>query len=153
MDNIRIGRQDATDAEVMQAARMACCEEFVDKLPNGYQTIIGEDGATLSGGERQRLSIARALLKNAPVVLLDEVTASLDPENEREIQIAIARLVKDKTVIIIAHRMRTVINADKILVLDEGKIAETGTHDELLVKDGVYTKLYALQQSSMQWQV
>lgn len=153
MENIRIGKENATDEEVKNVAKLACCEEFIAKLPNGYETVIGENGSTLSGGERQRLSIARALLKDAPIVLLDEATASLDPENEREIQLAIARLVQDKTVIMIAHRMRTVTNADKILVLDGGKISEAGTHDELLAKHGLYEKLFTLQQSSVQWQV
>lgn len=153
IENIRLGRSIATDEEVMQAAKDACCQEFIERLPNGYQTMIGENGSTLSGGERQRLSIARALLKNAPVILLDEATASLDPENEGEIQQAIARLVKGKTVIMIAHRLRTVVNADQILVLDNGEVAEHGTHRELLGLNGIYEKLYHTQQESQKWSV
>ena len=145
MDNIRIGRRDATDEDVLRVARLACCDEFVSKLPDGYNTVIGENGQTLSGGERQRISIARALLKDAPVVLLDEATASLDVENETLIQAGISELVKDKTVLIIAHRMRTVANADKILVLDGGKIMEQGTPDELKARGGYFARMLALQ--------
>ena len=122
MENIRLGRGDATDEEVMAAARAAQCEEFIQRLPQGYQTNIGENGSALSGGERQRISIARALLKNAPIVLLDEATASMDAESETLVQDALSVLLKDKTVMVIAHRMRTVANADKIVVLDDGKI-------------------------------
>lgn len=145
MDNIRIGRRDATDEEVLRVARLACCDEFVSKLPDGYQTVIGENGQTLSGGERQRISIARALLKNAPVVLLDEATASLDVENETLIQAGISELVKNKTVLIIAHRMRTIANADKILVLGNGKIIEQGTPGELKARGGYFARMLALQ--------
>ena len=145
MDNIRIGRRDATDEEVLRVARLACCDEFVSKLPDGYQTVIGENGQTLSGGERQRISIARALLKDAPVVLLDEATASLDVENETLIQAGISELVKNKTVLIIAHRMRTIANADKILVLGNGKIIEQGTPGELKARGGYFTRMLALQ--------
>lgn len=147
MENIRIGRKGATDEEVMQAAREAQCDEFISRLPDGYQTVIGENGSALSGGERQRISIARALLKDAPVVLLDEATASLDAENETYIQEAISRLIKNKTVIIIAHRMRTVSGADKIVVIDGGHVAETGKPSELIKKNGIYAKMVRLQTS------
>lgn len=147
MENIRIGRKGATDEEVMQAAREAQCDEFISRLPDGYQTVIGENGSALSGGERQRISIARALLKNAPVVLLDEATASLDAENETYIQEAISRLINNKTVIIIAHRMRTVSGADKIVVIDGGHVAETGKPSELIKKNGIYAKMVRLQTS------
>lgn len=147
MENIRIGRKGATDEEVMQAAREAQCDEFISRLPDGYQTVIGENGSVLSGGERQRISIARALLKDAPVVLLDEATATLDAENETYIQEAISRLIKNKTVIIIAHRMRTVSGADKIVVIDGGHVAETGKPSELIKKNGIYARMVRLQTS------
>lgn len=145
MDNIRIGRRNATDEEVMRAARAAQCDEFVNRMPEGYQTIIGENGATLSGGERQRVSIARALLKNSPIVLLDEATASLDVENETKIQAAISELIQDKTVLIIAHRMRTVANADKIVVLEDGMVTETGTPTALLERGGIFSRMVKCQ--------
>ena len=145
MENIRIGKKDATDEEVIRAAKEAQCDEFISKLPDGYNTVIGENGSALSGGERQRISIARALLKDAPVILLDEATASLDAENETYIQEAISRLIKNKTVIIIAHRMRTVSGADKIVVIDGGHAAETGTPEELLKNNGIYAKMVRLQ--------
>jgi len=151
MENIRIGRKDATDAEVMKAARAAMCDEFIQKLPQGYQTMIGENGLTLSGGERQRISIARALLKDAPIILLDEATASLDAENETEIQQAISRLVEKKTVLIIAHRMRTVENANKIVVLADGTVAEMGTPAELLRQNGTFARMVKLQTESQNW--
>ena len=153
MENIRVGRKDATDEDVIAAAKAAHCHEFIEKLPDGYQTVIGENGSTLSGGECQRLSIARALLKDAPVILLDEATASLDVDNETEIQEAISELVKGKTVLIIAHRMRTVENADKIIVLDGGVVAESGTHDELMKKNGLYARLVKLQTDSVNWKL
>ena len=153
MENIRIGRRGATDEEVLAAAREAQCDEFVQKLPDGYDTMIGENGSTLSGGERQRISIARALLKDAPVILLDEATASLDAENETLIQRAISRLVKDKTVLIIAHRMRTVEGADKLVLLKDGTVAEQGAPRELLQKGGIYAKMCALQQRSGDWRI
>ena len=153
MENIRIGRQNATDEEVLAAAREAQCDEFVEKLPEGYQTMIGENGSALSGGERQRISIARALLKDSPVILLDEATASLDAENETHIQRAISRLVKGKTVLIIAHRMRTVEGADKLVLLKEGKVAEQGSPEELLAKGGIYAKMCKLQQQSGEWRI
>ena len=153
MENIRIGRQNATDEEVLAAAREAQCDEFVEKLPEGYQTMIGENGSALSGGERQRISIARALLKDSPVILLDEATASLDAENETHIQRAISRLVKGKTVLIIAHRMRTVEGADKLVLLKDGKVAEQGNPEELLTKGGIYAKMCKLQQQSGEWRI
>ena len=153
MENIRIGRQGATDEEVLAAAKEAQCDEFVEKLHEGYQTMIGENGSMLSGGERQRISIARALLKDSPVILLDEATASLDAENETQIQKAISRLVKGKTVLIIAHRMRTVEGADKLVLLKEGRVAEQGTPQELYAKGGLYTKMCELQQQSGNWKV
>ncbi|WP_330586699.1 ABC transporter ATP-binding protein [Aminipila terrae] len=151
MENIRLGRRGATDEEVLKAAAMAMCDEFIQKMPNGYQTIIGENGSALSGGERQRISIARALLKDAPIVLLDEATASLDVENESKVQKAISRLVKNKTVLVIAHRMRTIAGADHIVVLNEGRVHEEGTHEELLKSRGIYNKLWNLQTKSAEW--
>ena len=141
MDNIRIGKRDASDEEVLRAARLAQCDEFVSKMPKGYQTIIGENGETLSGGERQRISIARALLKDAPIILLDEATASLDVENETKIQAGISELVRDKTVLIIAHRMRTVVNADNIIVLKDGQVVESGSAEYLKKQKGIFAKL------------
>ena len=151
LENIRLGRRGATDEEVYAAARAARCDEFIRELPDGYQTMVGENGSTLSGGERQRISIARALLKNAPIILLDEATASLDVENETAVQEAISRLVKDKTVLIIAHRMRTVSSADRIVVLADGTVAEQGTPEELYQKNGIYTRMVKLQTESAQW--
>jgi ATP-binding cassette subfamily B protein len=153
LGNIRIGNPDATDEQVRTAAKAACCDEFAARLPEGYNTMLGENGATLSGGERQRISIARALLKDAPIVLLDEATASLDPENEAAIQKAISALIEGKTVLVIAHRLRTVAGADKIIVLDRGRIVEQGVHDELVARDGLYKKLYTLQTESLGWSV
>nr|WP_314994941.1 ABC transporter ATP-binding protein [uncultured Treponema sp.] len=150
-NNILIGNRNATREQVLAAAKAAQCDSFIEKLPHGYDTEIGENGYTLSGGERQRLSIARALLKDAPIILLDEATAALDPENETLIQHAISTLIKDKTVIVIAHRLRTVENADKIIVLNKGTIAETGTHAELMDKGGIYREMYRLQRESDQW--
>ena len=145
MDNIRIGRSGATDAEVIEAARLARCEEFVSQLPEGYDTLIGENGQKLSGGERQRISIARALLKDAPVILLDEATASLDVENETLLQQGISELVRDKTVLIIAHRMRTIRRADQVIVLREGRITESGSPEELLAQGGDFAAMVAQQ--------
>ncbi|MBM7023114.1 ABC transporter ATP-binding protein [Treponema sp. Marseille-Q4523] len=150
-NNILIGNRNATREQVFAAAKAARCDSFIEKLPQGYDTEIGENGYTLSGGERQRLSIARALLKDAPIILLDEATAALDPENETLIQHAIGTLIKGKTVIVIAHRLRTVENADKIIVLNKGMIAETGTHAELMEKGGIYREMYRLQRESEQW--
>lgn len=145
MENIRIGKRNATDEEVIKAAKLANCDEFVSKLPNGYNTDIGENGCKLSGGERQRISIARAFLKDAPIILLDEATSSLDVENETLIQTAISRLIKDKTVLVIAHRMRTVSGADKIVVLADGVVKEEGTAEELINKNGIFAHMAQLQ--------
>ena len=146
LENIRLGRRGATDEEVYAAARAARCDEFVRELPDGYQTVVGENGSTLSGGERQRISIARAILKDAPVILLDEATASLDVENETAVQEAISRLVKDKTVLIIAHRMRTVAGADHVVVLADGGVAQEGAPAELLAQNGLYRQMAERQQ-------
>lgn len=151
MENIRLGRKDATDAEVLEAARLANVDEFAEKLPDKWNTLIGENGCELSGGERQRISIARAFLKDAPIILLDEATASLDVENETLIQESLSRLIKNKTVMIIAHRMRTVAGADKIVVLSEGTVAEQGSSDMLLKKNGIYARMVKLQTQSQNW--
>lgn len=153
MENIRLGKHGATDEEVRAAAKAANCDEFVDKLPQGYDTHIGENGAKLSGGERQRISIARALLKNAPIVLLDEATASLDVENETKVQGALSALLKNKTVIVIAHRMRTVQAADQIIVLKDGGVTEAGKPEDLLKQNGEFAKMVRLQQQSAGWTV
>ena len=152
-ENIRLGKRNATDEEVYQAAKAANCDEFVQKLPNGYDTLIGENGAKLSGGERQRISIARALLKDAPIILLDEATASLDVENETKIQEALSRLLAKKTVLVIAHRMRTVQSADKIIVLEDGKVKEEGSPEQLYKQNGLYRHMLDLQNESAQWQI
>ena len=152
-NNIKIGNLEATDEQVLAAAKVACCDEFVKRLPDGYSTLLGENGSTLSGGERQRISIARALLKDAPIILLDEATASLDPENEVLIQNAISRLIKGKTVLVIAHRLRTIADADQILVLNNGKIEEAGAHEQLMSKNGLYQHLYQIQTKSQKWAV
>ena len=151
MENIRLGRKDATDEEVLEAARLANVDEFAEKLPDKWNTLIGENGCELSGGERQRISIARAFLKNAPIILLDEATASLDVENETLIQESLSKLIENKTVMIIAHRMRTVAGADKIVVLSEGTVAEQGDSDTLLKKDGIYARMVRLQTQSQNW--
>ena len=153
MENIRIGRRDATDEEVIEAGKMAQCLPFVQKLSDGWNTMIGENGCELSGGERQRISIARAFLKNSPIILLDEATASLDAENETEIQKALSKLIRNKTVLVIAHRMRTVENADKIVVLSGGHVAEEGSPDELLKHNGIFSHMVALQKESSEWKI
>ena len=153
IENIRIGKKDASDEEVLHAARLANCDDFVTRLPQGYNTLIGENGSELSGGERQRISIARAFLKDAPVILLDEATASLDAENETQIQQALSELIKDKTVLIIAHRMRTIANADHIVVLKDGRIAEEGTPAELYEKSGIYRRMAEQQIISQNWKM
>lgn len=150
LENIRVGKKDATDEEVYRAARLANCEEFVENLPNGYNTIIGENGSELSGGERQRISIARAFLKDAPIILLDEATASLDVENETKVQSALSRLIKDKTVMVIAHRMRTVAAANKIVVLANGTVAEQGTPSELMKSKGMFSQMVSIQTGDKQ---
>ena len=151
MENIRIGRKDASDEEVIAAAKLANCEEFAAKLPDGYNSMIGENGCELSGGERQRISIARAFLKNAPIILLDEATASLDVENETLIQAALSRLIKDKTVLVIAHRMRTVSGADKVVVLSDGSVAEQGKPEKLMDTGSIYPRMVKLQMISRDW--
>lgn len=151
LENIRIGKMDATDEEVIAAAKLAHCDEFAEKLSDGWNTVIGENGSELSGGERQRISIARAFLKDAPIILLDEATASLDVDNETMIQESLSRLIKDKTVMIIAHRMRTVANADKIVVLKDGVVAESGTPSELDAKDGIYANMVKMQNLAADW--
>lgn len=152
-NNILFGKQNATKEEVIVAAKKACCHDFIMQLPKGYDTMIGEGGCTLSGGEKQRISIARAMLKNAPVVLLDEATASLDPENEVEVQKAIGELISGRTVIVIAHRLKTIKDADNIIVLEDGRIAEQGTHDKLLQNKGLYNKLWTIQSQSSGWEL
>lgn len=151
LENIRIGKMDATDEEVIAAAKLAHCDEFAEKLSDGWNTVIGENGSELSGGERQRISIARAFLKDAPIILLDEATASLDVDNETMIRESLSRLIKDKTVMIIAHRMRTVANADKIVVLKDGVVAESGTPSELDEKDGIYANMVKTQNLAADW--
>ena len=153
MENIRLGRRDATDEEVLAAARAANCDEFVQKMPQGYATPIGENGALLSGGERQRISIARAILKDAPIVLLDDATASLDVENESAVQQALSRLLVGKTVLVIAHRMRTVMGADHVVVLAEGRVAEDGTPAELLAAGGLFARMASLKGQSADWKL
>lgn len=152
-NNIRYGREDATQEEIEAAAREACCHDFIMKLELGYDTPVGEGGSTLSGGEKQRISIARAILKNAPVILLDEATSSLDPENEADMQRAINRLVKGRTVVMIAHRLKTVVRSDNIIVLDKGRVVSQGRHEELLQTCGLYAKLWDIQSRSSGWKI
>lgn len=152
-NNIRVGNENATAEQVYDAARKARCDEFIMRLPQGYDTVLSENGGTLSGGERQRISIARALLKNAPIILLDEATASLDPQNEVLIQQAISELIYNRTVIVIAHRLRTIANADQIIVLDHGHIVEQGNFDSLMAQSGLFYKLYTIQQQNQGWNV
>ncbi|MBQ8970749.1 MAG: ABC transporter ATP-binding protein [Lachnospiraceae bacterium] len=153
MENIRVGKKDATDEEVLAAAKLANCDEFVRNLPEGYQTNIGENGSELSGGERQRISIARAFLKDAPVILLDEATASLDAENETQVQTALSRLIQNKTVMVIAHRMRTVMGADRVVVLADGVSKEQGTPAELLEQNGIFAGMVRLQTEGQNWSI
>ena len=153
MENIRFGKPGATDEEVLAAAREANCDEFVLRMKDGYRTRIGENGSRLSGGERQRISIARALLKDAPIVLLDEATASLDVESETKVQEALSGLLAGKTVLVIAHRMRTVLNADKVIVLDAGKVVEEGSPRDLLASGGVFRRMVDVQQSGLTWTI
>lgn len=152
-NNIKFGRRDATHDEVVEAAKKACCHEFISKLPNGYDTVIGEGGASLSGGERQRISIARAIMKNAPIIILDEATANVDPENEKDLMNAVDALTKEKTIIMIAHRLKTVRHADQIVVVDNGKISQLGTHDELMKQEGIYKRFVNARELAVSWKL
>lgn len=152
-NNIRLGKPEATQEEIMEAAKKACCHDFISLLSGGYDTVIGEGGATLSGGEKQRISIARALLKDAPIIILDEATANVDPENENALQQAIRSLTRNKTVIMIAHRLKTVRNADQIIVLDEGKVMQSGTHDELIAQKGLYADFIHVREKAVGWKI
>ena len=152
-NNIKFGKPDATHEEVVRAAKSACCHDFIMALPNGYDTVIGESGATLSGGEKQRISIARAILKDTPIIILDEATSSVDPENEAELQQAIEKLTEDKTVIIIAHRLKTVRNAQQIVVIANGGIAQRGTHQELMEQPGIYADFVNVREKAINWKL
>ena len=152
-NNIKFGKPDATHDEVVAAAKAARCHDFIFALPEGYDTVIGEGGATLSGGERQRLSIARAMLKDAPIVILDEATANVDPENEADLQEAIEALTGGKTIIMIAHRLKTVRRANQILVLEHGRITQRGTHDQLVQEPGIYADFIRTRQKAVNWKI
>ena len=152
-NNIKFGKSDATEDEIIEAAKKACCHDFIMALPEGYDTMIGEGGSSLSGGEKQRISIARAILKNAPIILLDEATASIDPENEHLIQQAISELIQGKTIVTIAHRLATIENADQILVVDHGKIVQKGTHDQLIQKKGIYRSFINIRERAEGWSI
>lgn len=152
-NNIKFGKPNATHDEVVAAAKKACCDDFIDALPDGYNTVVGEGGAALSGGEKQRLSIARAMLKDAPIVIFDEATANVDPENEDRLQAAIEALTRDKTIIMIAHRLKTVRHADQIVVLDGGRIVQRGTHDELLAQKGIYSDFVGMREKAIGWKL
>lgn len=152
-NNIKFGRPDATHEQVVAAAKAACCHDFISALPNGYDTVIGEGGSTLSGGEKQRISIARAMLKNAPIVILDEATASVDPENEHLIQQALSALTKGKTILTIAHRLATIQSADQILVVEDGRIVQRGTHDELMAQGGLYRRFIEIREQAEGWRL
>ena len=153
LDNIRMGNPDATEEQVIAAAKAARCHEFIEQLPNGYQTVIGSTGVHLSGGERQRIAIARAIVKDAPIIVLDEATAFSDPENEYLIQKAFEKLIQNKTVVMIAHRLSTIRNADQILIMEKGCLIESGTHDELLKKDGKYAQMWSSYTESINWKI
>lgn len=152
-NNIKFGRQDATHEEVIAAAKKACCHDFISQLPNGYDTVIGEGGSSLSGGQKQRISIARAIMKDAPVVILDEATANVDPENEKDLMDAIEALTKEKTIIMIAHRLKTVRHADQIVVVDKGRIAQQGTHEQLMTQDGIYKRFVDAREQAVSWKL
>ena len=152
-NNIKFGRQDATHEEVVAAAKKACCHDFISQLPNGYDTVIGEGGSSLSGGQKQRISIARAIMKDAPVVILDEATANVDPENEKDLMDAIEALTKEKTIIMIAHRLKTVRHADQIVVVDKGRIVQKGTHEQLMTQDGIYKRFVDAREQAVSWKL
>lgn len=152
-NNIKFGRQDASHEEVVEAAKKACCHEFISKLPNGYNTVIGEGGATLSGGEKQRISIARAIMKDAPIIILDEATANVDPENEKELVEAVDALTKEKTIIMIAHRLKTVRHADQIVVVEKGQIVQKGTHEQLMKQEGIYKRFVDAREQAVSWKL
>ena len=152
-NNIKFGRQDATHEEVVAAAKKACCHDFISQLPNGYNTVIGEGGSSLSGGQKQRISIARAIMKDAPVVILDEATANVDPENEKDLMDAIEALTKEKTIIMIAHRLKTVRHADQIVVVDKGRIVQQGTHEQLMTQDGIYKRFVDAREQAVSWKL
>ena len=152
-NNIRFGKPDAGMEEVVAAAKKARCDDFIRALPDGYDTVIGEGGASLSGGEKQRISIARAILKDSPIIILDEATANVDPENEAELTSAIEELTREKTIIMIAHRLKTVRHADQIFVIDDGRIAQHGTHEELLSQDGIYKQFILERQEASSWKI
>ena len=152
-NNIKFGRPEATHEEAVEAAKKACCHDFISKLPDGYNTVIGEGGATLSGGEKQRISIARAIMKDSPIIILDEATANVDPENEKELTLAVDALTKEKTIIMIAHRLKTVRHADQIVVVDQGRIAQKGTHEELMRQDGIYRRFVDSRELAVSWKI
>ena len=152
-NNIRFGQEDASMEKVIEAAKKACCHDFIMALPDGYETVIGEGGASLSGGEKQRISIARAIMKDAPIIILDEATASVDPENEKELMEAIDALTKEKTIFMIAHRLKTVRNADRILVLDQGRIVQQGRHEELIQQEGIYKRFVESRELAASWKL
>ena len=152
-NNIKFGRQDATHEEVVEAAKKACCHDFISQLPDGYNTVIAEGGSTLSGGQKQRISIARAIMKDAPIVILDEATANVDPENEKELMDAVAALTKEKTIIMIAHRLKTVRHADRIVVVDKGRIVQQGTHEQLMQQDGIYRRFVDAREQAVSWKL
>lgn len=152
-NNIKFGSLAASHEEVVEAAKRACCHEFISKLPDGYNTVIGEGGASLSGGEKQRISIARAIMKDAPIVILDEATANVDPESEKDLMDAIEALTKKKTIIMIAHRLKTVRHADQIVVVDKGRIVQRGNHDQLMKEDGIYKRFVDARKQAVSWKI
>jgi ATP-binding cassette subfamily B protein len=151
--NIRFGQPDAPMDRVIAAAKAACCHDFIMALPDGYETVVGEGGASLSGGERQRIAIARAIMKDAPVIILDEATANVDPENEKELMAAVAALTREKTILMIAHRLKTVRHADQILVVDQGRIVQRGCHETLMQEDGIYRRFVAAREQAVGWKL